>query len=628
MAAVADVDASARAKRLDRVFHQVDQDLLEDVGVALDLGGGVHHAGDDLHRRRHELGGAEQAQHIVDDARDVGGVGGTLRSGRLQVGQAVDQLADAVDFLVQNRHLAGHWFALGQLAVQNAQIILDDRQRVVHFVHHPARRFAVFLGDVGQLAARVTALGQRRFERARSLDAERLHEALALHAGWHLPRCQAADHHAKAAPAGDQRHAHQAVGAEQAKQLFFGQLERLPITLDEGQLAIEGRLGDDAAAVERNRELGDALLLGGRHADQRVAGRVFQQDDGIVEVEQDARRAHHRFEQAAFALLAGEALTHFRHQHQVAHFLGQALAHRVDRCRRCIRRRTRDVVGAGQVDAEVGGRLLDLAHGGRFHRVDIGQLDAAYPGGVSDGVGVRVVARFPGRPMARHQVRQAHDADQRVARLEARARLMVIQHGVGQEGIEVPALDQPGACFGVGDLHGALLDRAQVFVVARGKIEGVFFRRGGQQRQAADIVQQAGQVSFLEVRVFHPLGQLARDDGGGKRTFPERAQVGAARMREVVKGLEHRFADDQRLDRVGAEGGQRLLKADGAAGAMVSRAVGHRQDFAGHAGIVRNERGQLRHAEVVGLQVLDQLDEYLRHRRQTGNQQSIANIMV
>ncbi|WP_164666714.1 hypothetical protein, partial [Pseudomonas viridiflava] len=31
---------------------------------------------------------------------------------------------------------------------------------------------------------------------------------------------------------------------------------------------------------------------------------------------------------------------------------------------------------------------------------------------------------------------------------------------------------------------------------------------------------------------------------------------------------------------------------------------------------------------VIRLQVLDQLNEYLRHGRQTGNQQSIANVMV
>ena len=213
-----------------------------------------------------------------------------------------------------------------------------------------------------------------------------------------------------------------------------------------------------------------------------------------------------------------------------------------------------------------GGRFLDLARGGGADRVDVVLLEAAQAGGVGD----RLVVRFVGR----HQVRQAHDADQRVGRFQARARLVVVQHRIGQEGIEVPAFDQPGARFGVGDLQGALLDRAQVFVVARGEIEGVFLRRGGQQREPADVVQQAGQVGFLDVRVVHALGQVARDDGGGERILPEAAQVGAAGMGEVVEGLEHRFADHQRLDHVGAERHQRLLEADRAGGAVVGRAVG------------------------------------------------------
>jgi hypothetical protein len=147
-------------------------------------------------------------------------------------------------------------------------------------------------------------------------------------------------------------------------------------------------------------------------------------------------------------------------------------------------------------------------------------------------------------------------------------------------------------------------------------------------RPAADVVQQAGQIGFLDVRVLHLLGDVARDDGGGERAFPEAAQVGAARMREAVKGLEYRFADHQRLDHVGAERHQRLFEAHGALVAVVGRAIGDGQDLAGHGRVLGDQGGEFRHAGVVGLQVLNQLDEYLRHGRQTGNQQSIANIMV
>jgi hypothetical protein len=226
------------------------------------------------------------------------------------------------------------------------------------------------------------------------------------------------------------------------------------------------------------------------------------------------------------------------------------------------------------------------------------------------------------------QVRQAHDADQRMRRFQARNRLVVVQHAVGQEGIEVPAFDQPGARLRCVICSVRCSTAHSVLVVARHEVERVFLGRGRQQRQAADVVQQAGQVGFLDVRVLHLLGHVARDHGGGERTFPEAAQVGAARMGEAVEGLEHRFADDQRLDHVGAERHQRLLEADRALVAVVGRAVGDGEYLAGHRRILGDEGGQLRHASVVGLQVLNQLNEYLRHCRQTGNQQAIANIMV
>ena len=181
---------------------------------------------------------------------------------------------------------------------------------------------------------------------------------------------------------------------------------------------------------------------------------------------------------------------------------------------RRIGRRRRDVVGAGQVDAQVGGGLVDLARGAapawrptssasRPHRPSASALPRRRRRGV-DSRCARRTMRIRGW-----------------AGCQAAARLVVVQHRVGQEGIEVPAFDQPGARFGVGDLQRALLDRAQVFVVARGEVEGVFLGRGGQQRQAADVVQQAGQVGFLELRVVHALRQVARDDGRGQRILPE-----------------------------------------------------------------------------------------------------------
>ena len=212
--------------------------------------------------------------------------------------------------------------------------------------------------------------------------------------------------------------------------------------------------------------------------------------------------------------------------------------------------------------------------------------------------------------------------------LQARQRFMVIQHTVGQEGIEMPALDQPGARFGMRDLQGALLHRAQGGIVARHEIECVFLRRRGQQGQAAHVVQQSRKVRFLDVRIGHGLGQRARHDGGRQRAFPEGAQIRAAGMGKAAEGLEHGFADDQGLDHVRAQRHERLFQADDLALAMVGRTVGHAEDLAGHARILGDQGGQLRHACIVGLQVGDQLDENLRHGRQAGNQQAIANILI
>jgi hypothetical protein len=172
----------------------------------------------------------------------------------------------------------------------------------------------------------------------------------------------------------------------------------------------------------------------------------------------------------------------------------------------------------------------------------------------------------------------------------------------------------------VGDLQRALLDRAQVFIVARGEVETVFLGRGSEQRQAANVVQQAAQISFFGMRIIEHARHIACDHGRAQGIFPERAQVDAAGVRKAVEGLEDRLADHQRLDHVGAERHQRLLEIGAARAAVVGRAVGHAEQLGGHAGVLADQGGEFGHAEVVGLQMLDQLDQDLRHGRQTGNE--------
>jgi hypothetical protein len=152
-----------------------------------------------------------------------------------------------------------------------------------------------------------------------------------------------------------------------------------------------------------------------------LAGRVFKQHHGALEIEQDARGARHRFDQAGFTLLARQALAHFGHQHHIAHLFVQALLHRIDRGRRICRRR-RDVVGAMQVDAQVGRGLLDLARGAGL------RLHGAFERQRAQGASLRYLRHVV--RVRRQHVRQAHDADQGVAGLEPRARFVVVQHRV------------------------------------------------------------------------------------------------------------------------------------------------------------------------------------------------------
>jgi hypothetical protein len=47
---------------------------------------------------------------------------------------------------------------------------------------------------------------------------------------------------------------------------------------------------------------------------------------------------------------------------------------------------------------------------------------------------------------------------------------------------------------------------------------------------------------------------------------------------------------------------------------MIGRAIGNREDGARHAGVLRYQCGKLRHAGILILALLDQLQEDLRHR--------------
>ena len=289
--------------------------------------------------------------------------------------------------------------------------------------------------------------------------------------------------------------------------------------------------------------------LRGRRADQRLAGRVLQQHDGVLEVEQDARRARHRFQQAAaLALLAREGLADFRHQHQVAHFLGQALLHRIDgrrrregrRRRRCRRRRP--------------GRC----RGGPRH---FSTWRAACGQQLVGGVRFEAAQRAPPRPPAfgssrvgGQQVGQrarCGSADGRASRRSLGSWWYSTESARKESSCQRSISQAPASAWVICRVRCSTAHRSSSSRAV--KLKRVFLGRRGQQGQAADVVQQAGQVGFFGLRIVHAARHVARQHGGGERILPERAQVGRAGIREAVEGLEHRFADHQGLDHVGAQ---------------------------------------------------------------------------
>ena len=118
------------------------------------------------------------------------------------------------------------------------------------------------------------------------------------------------------------------------------------------------------------------------------------------------------------------------------------------------------------------GRLLDLRRGARRNLRQVFVVDAAQGGGGLDGGFFRIIVA--------QQVRQQDDADQGMRIAEPGRGLMVIEHAVRKEGVQVPAFDQPCAGLLVGDFQRSFLDLAENLVVLGEEIGGVFPGRGRQ----------------------------------------------------------------------------------------------------------------------------------------------------
>ena len=386
---VGHLDLATARHCLDGVFQQVDHDLPQRVGSGRGFAGLILQPHDDLHRGRHEPGLLEQGDDACGDPVHIGGAAAG-RHCRLQVGESVDNMADAVDLVVQDRHFTEHRLVAQQFHVEHRQVVLDDGQRIVDFMRDPARGVAIVAGKAGSLLVTFGTFGRQASQCRAGLGGKGLQEAFALLQVAQLLLANAADQDCRTTAAACQRQGHQGIGAQHAQQLFFTDAQQGTAPFRIGRPQLPGCQSNRiAGAVERDGKFGQAQpVRTSRTAGQCLPGRIHLQHDRLVEAEQDARRADHGLAQFLFALASGKRLASIRRQHQVAYFFGQTLAREFRRrswwWRRRRHRRLRRL-GASQVDAQVIGGTTYLQNGALADCRQRRRIDATQPAGIDDG---------------------------------------------------------------------------------------------------------------------------------------------------------------------------------------------------------------------------------------------------
>ena len=170
--------------------------MLDRVGTAFNLGWQILSVRDDLHRGGYELRITEQADDVAHNAINLGA---PIAQRRFQIGKTLHDVANAIQFFIEYRHFADNGLLLFQLAAENAEIVLDDREWVVDFVSNPTRSLPVFLRDTGRPSRGFTALAQGCLERCRRLFAKRSKESFAALQTVDLPGRYSANHYSQAA---------------------------------------------------------------------------------------------------------------------------------------------------------------------------------------------------------------------------------------------------------------------------------------------------------------------------------------------------------------------------------------------------------------------------------------------
>ncbi len=229
--------------------------------------------------------------------------------------------------------------------------------------------------------------------------------------------------------------------------------------------------------------------------------------------------------------------------------------------------------------------------------------------------------RMPVETGRRHRigerrVGQPDELRQRAGRRNLGGRRVMEQDRVGKRGVELPAIDQPGAGFRVADAEsGGLACRQRRLagrIAQRCRI-GRAKRR--QQQQFADVVQQAGQVGFFGTAVAGFGGQRAGQFGDRQRMPPKGGQFAGGSDRIAFEQAAQRQAGRNRADHPGAQRHQAGIQAVQFAAPAQGRRIGGGQHARRQAGIAGDQVGQLAHRRLFTVDQLHQTQQHLRRRR-------------
>jgi len=124
VAVVDNLDFAARTHGFHGVLDQIDQYLFQRVGVGLGFHWQVLRMDQDLHRIRGKLGIAEQTGDITHDTINFRSV---LADSRLQIREPLNDDSYPVNLFIENGDFSEYGFLPFQFAIENAQVILDDR---------------------------------------------------------------------------------------------------------------------------------------------------------------------------------------------------------------------------------------------------------------------------------------------------------------------------------------------------------------------------------------------------------------------------------------------------------------------------------------------------------------------